>query len=411
MKSSRRYAVWLLLSVLAVGAEGFGAMRPTAPPAALRLMPPALGLGAPTVDPRRLQAEFLGDMTPSLDAAETISVSIVEKPDSPGAVLSDLERGTGRVNFDASPEELLADLAANPPAAVFTDYDGTLTDRGPNGRSLPAPAELVAEIERSLALGLPVVPASARNFDYQPPEAVEPGSKGVIPYELYQTLISRFDPSLRERLFFAGGLGGEIVLFSPATGDPIRYLQSSWDAGEKELIVSVVDRALAEAGVSGGELAKITSNPNQIALVFDPAQADRAKAFGEILKRRFKENDLLLQVIRSRNWVYFSKFDKSDAARIAYAVLKAKGYPVTPGNLLLLGDEFHRPKGSPMGGDVPMALAFPESRAVSVGGSPEDPMPPNVRRLGILGAGGSLKIFKAINQGLADRLASSRTGG
>ena len=115
----------------------------------------------------------------------------------------------------------------------------------PMGR-LATPEELIGEIERTLRSGVPVVLASARNFDYQPPEAVKPDSHGSIPYELYKTLISRIDPALRKNLFFAGSLGGEIVLFDAVKGEPIPYIKSFWDLGEKEQLLAVVDKALAD---------------------------------------------------------------------------------------------------------------------------------------------------------------------
>ena len=301
----------------------------------------------------------------------------------------------------ASADEILADLEKNPPSAIITDYNNTLTDRGSDGLSLPTPEDLLAEIETALASGLPVVLASALNYDYQPPEAVKPDSPGIIPYELYSTLVSRIRPSLRGNLFVTASLGGEIVLFDSQSGEAIPYVKTPWDPGEKELLLKAVETTLSDLNIAKSELTIMDSNPNQIGVIFKVADAAKATEFGARLIERFKDHNILLPVLQNRNWVYFSKFKKSDATRLAYSILKAKGYPVSADSLLFLGDEFRTSKDGTIGGDALMSMPFPKSRAISVGDTPGDRLPPNARRLGIREARGSLRVFQAINKGRA----------
>jgi hypothetical protein len=95
------------------------------------------------------------------------------------------------------------------------------------------------------------------------------------------------------------------------------------------------------------------------------------------------------------------KFEKGDAARLAFAVLKARGYPVTPENLLLLGDEFQSSESGPVGGDASMASAFPRSLAISVGRQPSGRLAPGVLRLGIPHAEGGIRALEAHLRALA----------
>ncbi|MFA6094014.1 MAG: exonuclease domain-containing protein [Elusimicrobiota bacterium] len=306
----------------------------------------------------------------------------------------------------ARTDELLAQVESSPKEVVFADYDNTLARRNAQGLSVPSPDVLLV-IEEHLRRGIPVAIISSRNYDYQPPEAVSLDPNSSADMAIAKVLVERIEPRLRRHLVIVGSLGGELVLFDEK-GEAVRVLHSQWAAQEKPLLKNAFAKAFADAGVSleKKDAVFIHSNPSQMAAVFKPRETARAAQFAGFLQARMAEAKLPYPVLHNKNWVYVGKYTKETGARLAYAVLKSKGYPISPKNLLLLGDEFQMPEQGAMGGDASMALAFPDSLAVNVGearwdfggpsrGPEKDPMPKNVRRLGITGAPGSLRLLQS----------------
>ncbi|MBI4424340.1 MAG: hypothetical protein HY554_11460 [Elusimicrobia bacterium] len=289
-------------------------------------------------------------------------------------------------------DRILREIRQVPPDAVWFDYDGTLTDSGPDGLSLPVSREVVDRLIRLLRAGVPVAIVTARSLDAQP--------EGTsIPMTLWEPLISKIPEELRDGLFFSGRLGAEFVLFSKGQ---IQRESADWHAGEEARIAEAEAAAMTRAGVAPADLERIEQDGVNN-LVFPARDVEKARAFGQALAEEFLARGLPYPVYYSKNWVYYSKFDKGLGGRLVLAAMRAKGFTVRPERLLIVGDQFAAPPGKPMGADAAAALAFPASRAVSVGDKTGDVLPPNVRRLGLLHARGSARVIDAVLDGWAAR--------
>ncbi len=308
-----------------------------------------------------------------------------------GTFAAGLADGVSGSGLKKSADEL-ADLVKDPPAAVFFDYDGTLTDRRPDGMSAPTPDAVLAGIVRLLEAGIPVGFVTARSLDSQP--------KTDIPMELWTVLIGRIPKGLRHNVFFSGRVGGELVVFDEA-GEPVRLLDGDWLAEEKAKIAAGVASAMAEAGVREGDV-EIVAEPGQTSIVFNTHE-HLAEMYSMALADKFRAAGLPFQVLQHRNWVYFSRSTKERGVQLLYAHMLGRGFRLAPKDLLFVGDQLKMNPGVPAGGDASMALAFKGSRAISVGDSPGDVLPPNVRRLETGGSEGSLRVIEAVLRGLAAR--------
>ena len=270
------------------------------------------------------------------------------------------------------PEQVLSELRARPPSAVFFDYDKTLTEVNEQGISLPPEKNLVEGIKTLLKKGWPVAIITSRTFDRQP---VSANFANTI-----EPLLSQIPESLRDHLFFVGGAGSEFVAFK--NGKPVRYLDRDWSAEEKAKISSIIDEALSELKISNDEVNISRDLPSQMLVRFNAHGDPRSTAFAELLDKKLKERGLLFPVIHGGDFVYFNKFDKGMGAALIYSAMRQKGFPVLENNLLFLGDEFHLFPNGTMGGDAKMALAFPKSLAITVGKDLRGTLPPSVLWLG-----------------------------
>ncbi len=292
----------------------------------------------------------------------------------------------GDASGPVSDSDLLGDLARNTPSAVVFDYDNTLVDRGATGLSDQPRPEVVAGIVALLKAGLPVVLATSRNFDRQAADA-------PFPTTVYQSLVAQIPAELRRNLFFSGGVGGELVLFDEK-GEPERALSSDWTPAEKTVITALLNETRTRQGLGAEEVAIVADNPAQFLVKFkkdDP----RGAAFAKELSERFVIAGIAAPVLHYREFVYFSKFDKGQGLKLAYAAMRARGHGVSETTLAIVGDEF-----KPRGGDAAMALAFPDARAYTVGDAGDEALPANVRRLSLKGASGSLAILQAVLAGV-----------
>ncbi len=270
-------------------------------------------------------------------------------------------------------EQILAELRARPPSAVFFDYDKTLTEVNEKGISFPPARNLVEGIKTLLKRGWPVAIITSRTFDRQPASAnfantIEP-------------LISQIPESLRDHLFFVGGAGSEFIAFNKK-GKPVRYLDRDWSDDEKAKIASIIDDTLSELKVSPDEVNISRDLPSQMLARFNAHGDPRSTPFAELLDKKLKERGLLFPVIHGGDFVYFNKFDKGMGAALIYSAMRQKGFSVSEDNLLFVGDEFHMFPNGTMGGDAKMALAFPKSLAITVGKDMRGALPPSVLWLG-----------------------------
>lgn len=304
------------------------------------------------------------------------------------------QRPVYRLPADATPEQVLRDLAENPPSAVVLDYDGTLTDRV-NGRSNPPRPETIAAIEAVLRAGIPVVVSSARDFDRKH-GVIFKDTGELIRYEINDELISKIAPALRKHLYFIGDLGAQLVSFDEA-GNPVRHLETTWTEDERVKIFSFIDQDLERFGLNKPEISIIDSLPGQVVMKFFGADMAKAEEFGNVLHQQLLAAGIPYQInSNSTGWVYFGKFKKSDGTRLAYTLLRGRGYPVTPESLLFMGDEMRANPGQREGADAGMLSPFPDSRGITVGDSPSDQLPKNVHRIGVRGSTGTERALAAI---------------
>lgn len=285
---------------------------------------------------------------------------------------------------DESDAKILQDLSKNAPSAVFFDYDLTLTENGPNGLSkLPSEATVRA-LSSLLKAGVPVGLVTARSLDREPEGA-------AVPDSVYEPLVRRIPEGLRSGLFFAGEMGGEVVLFD-SKGRPVRVQEAGWSPFEKSLIDASVQEALDS--LKAAEEVEVSRTPAKTYVRFRGGDS-HAETFANALSQGFQRRGLHVEVKQTGAWVFFSRFDKEYGIRQLVTAMRAKGYALSEENLLIVADDFKLRRG----GDAAMALAFPKARAISVGAY-EGAMPPNVRRLSLLNAAGSAQVIRAVLEGV-----------
>ncbi len=285
-------------------------------------------------------------------------------------------------------EALLRDLRAKPPQAVIFDYDGTLTDNGPDGVSLPAPKAVIAGLEALLAVGVPVGIATARVFD-------QPGRGAPFPVESWETIVSKISPSLRRNLFFSGALAGELVEFDAAGAAVWKRRGQPWSEAETLAIARAVETARNAAGLASAGVTVAVLDGQVI--VDLPRADDRSGVFSKALGSALAAEGLPYPAKGKGRIVQFGRELKSDGARGLLEAMGARGFTVSEEGLLVVGDHFERPTGV----DAEMAEAFPRARAADVGGKPAVDAPPNAVRIGVEGSAGSLMVMAAVEDGLA----------
>ena len=283
-----------------------------------------------------------------------------------------------------SDQEILQDLSKNAPAAVFFDYDLTLTENGPNGLSKLPSEGTVRALSALLKAGVPVGLVTARSFDREVEGA-------AVPDSVFEPLIGRIPEALRPGLFFAGQVGGEVVLFD-AKGQPVRVQEGGWSSIEKTILEASIRDSLRDLQVAEEEVA-VSNTPSKTYIRFKDGDP-RAALFADALSEAFRSRGLRAEVRQTNGWVFFSKYDKEYGIRQLVTAMQAKGYKLSEDNLLIVADDFKLRRGS----DAAMAFAFPKARAVSVGDA-GSALPPNVRRLSVKNAEGSVRVIEAVLKG------------
>lgn len=286
-------------------------------------------------------------------------------------------------------EAILKEMTDNPPAAVILDYDGTLTGRDDRGLSTLPTDEMVAAIVDLLKAGTPVGIATGRTLDFSPNEE-------RIPMAVWKTLIERIPAEHRKGLFFSGRIGSEFVRFD-AQGQVIRIFDQDWSTREKRSIRASLRAAMRTSKISKKDLTLIEV-PSLTNVVF-PTGDKRMARFARELKKEFRKRNIRVPIHESHEWIFFSRTDKADGLRMMFTSMKEAGYPVALDTLLFVGDNFATPKKGNPGGDASGALAFPLSRALTVGDRYDVRLPGNVRRLGIKADAGTLAVLRAVLKG------------
>ncbi|HVA67294.1 MAG TPA: hypothetical protein VNK24_10285, partial [Elusimicrobiota bacterium] len=262
------------------------------------------------------------------------------------------------------------------PAALFLDLDNTITVHKNYDPANPFSQEAIEKVNTLLAKGVPVVFNTGRSMLHG--ASVSPH----FPATAEDLLIAKIPPELRRHLIFIGRLGSEIVRFDDQ-GKPIVIQEDGWNAGEKEKIKGIIDASLRELGVTPDHMDSEAEHLPGISYLSFKARDARAEKLAVLVGQKARANDLQLHPHSdSGRWIILSKNTKGTGGRVAYQHLKKSGYGVREDNLLAIGDNFAlRPDGL-VGTDAEWALAFPKSRALSVGDAEAAALPPNVQRLG-----------------------------
>ncbi len=306
----------------------------------------------------------------------------------------------------AADEALSRELSASPGRLIVFDYDNTLTDRGPDGLSLPISDAVLAGLIRLLEAGHPVGIATTRNFDWQSPDSNAPNT-------VFEPFISKIPARLRRNLYFSGGVGAELVAFD-ADGNPQRLFNQGWTPEEKNLIPEFIEKTRRELKVPEAKSRLIASSPGQFLVRLERGDP-RIPVFAENLQARLAEAGLPYKIHHGTKYVYFSKFDKAFGVRAMIEVMRARGLDIAEKDLVVVGDHFRAPHGV----DVSLGEGLPEARAFTVGDpSREIFLAPNVRPLDARASQGSLLIIEAVLEGLSKRsppspqeTGKSRAGG
>jgi predicted metalloendopeptidase len=297
--------------------------------------------------------------------------------------------GWGKLNIPSpqNTDAILADLRARPPAAVFFDYDMTLTDLNDKGMSLPVSDDILEGLMKLLRAGWPVGIVTSRSFDHQL-------ANEVIPNTLWEPLIKKIPAPLRKNIFFVGGVGSELIAFQ--NGKPERYLDRDWTVSEKNKISKIVSEALVELRIPSEAVHINLNSRAQMSVWIHEKNDSLLASLAELLGRKLRNSGLLYTVFEGGKSVYFSKFDKGIGVSLIYTAMRERGFPVTEDNLLFLGDQFHLFQNGGMGGDARMALAFPKSRAISVGNNMSGTLPENVAWLEGIHARGTIRVINEL---------------
>lgn len=283
-----------------------------------------------------------------------------------------------------SPDAILSDLREHPPAAVFFDYDKTLTDINDKGMSGPTPEDIIENLKKLLKAGWPIGIITGRAFDQQ--------ARGVaFSNTIWEPLISKIPESLRKNLFFVGGFGEEFIVFK--NGKPVRYLSRDWNAHEKTAVSNAVFASLKELQIPLDSVDVNLNIPAQALIAFKQRGDPKIPPFAGLLDQKLKQAGFAYPVLFGGSSVYCSKFDKGIGASLIYAVMRDRGFPVTESNLLIVGDDFSIFPSGAIGGDARMAMAFPQSRALSVAEKIEGSFPDNVLWFGGPNTKGSRRVI------------------
>ncbi|HVA66299.1 MAG TPA: hypothetical protein VNK24_05170 [Elusimicrobiota bacterium] len=274
------------------------------------------------------------------------------------------------------PEAVLAGLKNLQPAAVFLDLDNTITVQKNYDPANPFSPEAVRKVNALLAKGVPVVFNTGRSMLHD--ASVSPH----FPATAEDLLIAKIPPALRRHLIFIGRLGSEIVRFDDK-GKPVVMREDGWNSQERARIQAIIDSSLKDFGVAPEELDSEAEHLPGISYLSFKARDARADKLAVLIGQKARAAGLALRSHSdSGRWIILGKNTKGTGGRVVYQHLKESGYGVQENNLLAIGDNFALHQDGLAGTDAEWALAFPKSRALSVGDGEAPALPPNVKRLG-----------------------------
>jgi nicotinamidase-related amidase len=280
--------------------------------------------------------------------------------------------------------------------AVVTDYDGTLMDKTPDDKAVPASdelAELIANLRRH---GVTVVVSTNHFFT---------GDHNGMTH----LLGDRLDAKTRAGMFYVVQSGARIYEYGAdgsIPADPI-WKEVSFDDAERAKIEPAFEAAAAKVGLKPGDYKIVHEDSRTLIELINHQERD--EALYQALADANKANgwSYLVQLkpmptMRRVPYVQYFKAHKGTGAGKAVEILKAKGLLDDESQALILGDDF-----KPEGNDLYMAQALPGALAVSVGQT-ADSRQPNVMQSAVRGAAETRRLLARLNELLSEREAVPR---
>jgi hypothetical protein len=275
--------------------------------------------------------------------------------------------------------------------AIVTDYDGTLEDKTPDDKAVPASAELTGLLGRLRERGVAVAVSTNHFFT---------GDHNGMTH----LLGDRMTEKDRAGMMFVVQSGARVYQYDAAGATPAEpaWKEVSFDDAERARIQPVFEAAAAKLGLSPDDY-KIFHEDSRSLIEIRNRKGDEETRLAEemyaLLNQANKENGFgyLVQLkpmptMRFVPYVQYFKAHKGTGARKAVEMLKANGSIDDESQVVIFGDDF-----KPEGNDLYMAQALPRALAVSVGKN-SDPSQPNVMQAAVRGAATTREILARLNE-------------
>jgi len=279
--------------------------------------------------------------------------------------------------------------------AIITDYDGTLMDKTPDDKAVPASEELAALIAGLRKRGVAVVVSTNHFFTGD--------HNGMT-----NLLGERLDPETRAGMYFAVQSGARIYQYGADGSIPAEptWKEVSFDDAERARITPVFEAAAAKVGLKPEDykifhedsrtLIELRNHQDRDeALYHALAEANKARGLGYLVQLK------PMPTMRHVPYVQYFKAHKGTGARKAVEILKSRGELDDESQALILGDDFKTE-----GNDLYMAQALPGALAVSVGKT-ADSRQPNVMQSSIRGAAEVRELLRRLNELLPETAAAA----
>jgi hydroxymethylpyrimidine pyrophosphatase-like HAD family hydrolase/predicted nucleotidyltransferase len=275
--------------------------------------------------------------------------------------------------------------------AIITDYDGTLMDKTPDDKAVPASEELAALIAGLRKRGVTVVVSTNHFFTGD--------HNGMT-----SLLGDRLDAGTRAGMYFAVQSGARIYQYGADGSIPAEptWKEVSFDDAERARITPVFEAAAAKVGLKPEDykifhedsrtLIELRNHQDRDeALYHALAEANKAQGLGYLVQLK------PMPTMRHVPYVQYFKAHKGTGAAKAVEILKSRGELDDESQALILGDDFKAE-----GNDLYMAQALPRALAVSVGKT-ADSRQPNVMQSSIRGAAEVRELLRRLNELLPEK--------
>ena len=270
---------------------------------------------------------------------------------------------------------------------IVTDYDGTLMDKTPDDKAVPASDALVEALTKlRRETGVQLVVSTNHFFD---------GDGNAMT----ALLGDRLPPDVRAGMLFVVQSGAVIYQYGPNGEKPAAPLwqETPFDADEQAAVTQAFDKAAAEAGLKPGDYKIVNESSRSLIELHKKDGAEAALAALEEAVVRNNPKGYLVQnkgmvTMRKVPYIQYFKAHKGTGAAKAMALLKERGLVSDESQAVILGDDFKTG-----GNDLYMAQALPGALAVSVG-KRSDARQDNVLQMETRGSSSTLGVLRELHR-------------